>query len=104
MEDKLQKKIIDAINFKSRKLKISMRDGKTTMLKAVTFSQLSKLLGGENAIKIERLREIKRQLVELVESGIVVELESEPSFYLLGEEFKEQIGNKTNVVGIEGYA
>lgn len=104
MENKLKKNIIDVISFKSRKLKISMRDGKLTMLKAVTFSQLSKLLGNDNARKIERLREIKRQLVELVESGIVVELESEPSFYLLGEEFKEKIGTKSNIRGVEGFA
>lgn len=103
MENKLQKKIIDSIKYKSSNLKISMRDGKLTMLKAVTFTQLSIILG-DNAKNIERLREIKRQLVKLVECGMVVELESEPSFYLLGEEFKEKIGTKSNVVGIEGFA
>ena len=100
---RILKNILDAIHFKSSKLKINMRDGKHTVLRAVTFSELFKSLDGENSKNIERLREIKKRLLELVESGIVVELESEPSFYLSGEEFNEKIGAKTNIVGIEEY-
>ena len=103
MEEKLQERIIESINFKSKKLKVSMNDGKFAMLKAVTFSQLCKLLG-DNDKKLERLREIKKQLLGLVDSGVIVEIESEPSFYLLGKEFEEKVGTKSNIGGIEGFA
>ena len=104
MGRKMQEKIIEAINFKGKEIKINMQGGKITNLKAITFVQLGKILDVDNTKSIELLREIKRQLIKLVESGVLVELKSEPSFYLFADEFDRKIGSKSNVIGIEGFA
>ena len=99
----MQEKIIEAINLRSKELKIYMHGGTYTELKAVTFAQLGKILDVDNTKSIEQLREIKRQLIELVDTGVLVELESEPSFYIFADEFDRKIGSKSNVLGIEGF-
>ncbi len=104
MEREMQEKIIEAINFNGNELKINMQGGKIANLKAVTFVQLGKILDVDNTKGIELLREIKRQLIKLVDRGVLVELESEPSFYLFADEFDRKIGSKSNVLGIEGFA
>ena len=104
MDNNLQEEIINTINSKSNQLKVGMHDGNVIMLKAVTFSQLCKMLSVDYMKEIARVREIKRQLIELIGKGKVVEIRSEPSFYFLGEEFGEKVGAKSNVRGTEGYS
>jgi hypothetical protein len=103
MGKKMQEKIIEAMNFNSKELKINMHDGTFTRLKAATFAQLGSILNVDNTKSIEQLREIKRELIELVHTGVLVEIESEPSFYLFADEFDRKIGSKSNVIGIEGF-
>ena len=103
MNDIKYQKIIDTINLKSKKLKISTHEGKVEELKAVTFSQLVTFLNIGDKKDIEQLREIKRQLIALIENNELIELESEPTFYLLKKEFDEKLKSKLNISGIEGF-
>jgi hypothetical protein len=103
MEKKMREKIIEAMNLNSKELIITMHDGTFTRLKSATFAQLGSILNVDNKKNIEQLREIKRVLIELVHTGILVEIESEPSFYLFADEFDKKIGSKSNVRGIEGF-
>jgi hypothetical protein len=104
MECIFQNMLIETIKSKSKEIIISLRDGKSTQIKAVTFTQLARLLGIDNSKNMEKLRELKRQLIALVENEMIVEIESEPTFYLLRNEFIDKIGSKSNISGIEGFA
>lgn len=102
MDNENKQNIINAINLAGHNLKISTHEGKVEELKAVTLFQLATFLKIDYSKDIKQLRQIKKHLIALIENNELVELESEPPFYLLKEEFDKKIKSNINISGIEG--
>jgi hypothetical protein len=90
MNTGLQNKILDAFKLHSKTRQKSLKDGSIIEYKFVTFmivSEYVKQICAENNEKYPGPREVKRQLIAMIDNGQVGEIFGEPPILMLKEEF-----------------
>lgn len=90
MNTELQNKILDAFKLHHKTRKKNLKDGSIIEYKFVTFmivSEYIKQICAENNEKYPGPREVKRQLIALIDNDQVGEVFGEPPIFMLKEEF-----------------
>ena len=104
MKDELKTKILKVITTNSQKLKISLHKGGVVQVNAITFSQIIDFTFDKKNNEIQKYREAKQAVLNLISEDAIVELSGEPPYYFFKEEFDTAIRSKENIMGIEGRA
>lgn len=90
MSYKLHEKILEAIQERSTEYSDRTKDGIWVKYKAITFGNIHRYIKevcSDVDEKYLRPREIKRQVIELVNEKAIVEVDGEPPVYMLLEEY-----------------
>ncbi len=103
MKKILKNKIYEAIASNSKKVLITLKKGELIEIKAITFLQILNFIIEGKSKDIEKIRSIKEGVNNLISDSVIIELDGEPPFYFLKEEFEKKIGLKDNIGGIEGF-
>lgn len=90
MSYKFHDKILEAFRMRSKDCSDRTKDGVWVEYKAITFGSIHRYVkevcSGVDE-KYLRPREIKRQVIELVNEKTIVEVDGEPPVYMLLEEY-----------------
>ena len=89
---KLHDKIMEAFHERSSNYSDQTKDGVLVEFSAITFGNIQRYVK-ETCSHVDeqylRPREIKRQVIELIDKKVIMAVDGEPPLYMLPEEFQK---------------